>query len=142
MILGSLVLLASCSGEGSRATSEPTTTSATEESTTVADPTTTTVVDTTTTIADTTATMLDAPSARVVPAVEGPIVDPAGSHRYINPGGVVEADGSFHMLANSFSVWPGRSEVYHFTSADGLSWEEQGVVMDGGWCLSPTRESL
>ncbi len=121
MILGSLVLLASCSGQGSRATSEPTTTSATEDSTTVAD-TTTTITDTTT---------LDAPSARVVPAVEGPIVDPAGSHRYINPGAVVEADGSFHMLANSFSVWPGRSEVYHFTSADGLSWEGQGVVMDG-----------
>lgn len=42
---------------------------------------------------------------------------------YINPGAVIDADGSFHMYANLFTAWPGRVQMPHLTSTDGIAWE-------------------
>lgn len=42
--------------------------------------------------------------------------------RYINPGAVIEEDGTLHMFANVFTAWPGRVLVPHLTSTDGVSW--------------------
>lgn len=41
---------------------------------------------------------------------------------YINPGAIIEHDGTFHMFANVFTGWPGRVLVAHLTSTDGLGW--------------------
>jgi predicted GH43/DUF377 family glycosyl hydrolase len=43
--------------------------------------------------------------------------------RYINPGAVIEHDGTFHMFANLFSAWPGPVAVVHLRSANGVAWE-------------------
>lgn len=43
--------------------------------------------------------------------------------RYINPGAVIERDGTFHMFANLFTSWPGPVSVVHLRSADGVAWE-------------------
>jgi hypothetical protein len=52
-----------------------------------------------------------------------PVVTPYGDMRYANPGAVVRgSDGTWHMLRNSFSRFPGPSRTDHLTSADGLSW--------------------
>jgi predicted GH43/DUF377 family glycosyl hydrolase len=42
---------------------------------------------------------------------------------YINPGALVEADGTLHLFANSFSTWPGRMKIPHLTSSDGVTWK-------------------
>jgi predicted GH43/DUF377 family glycosyl hydrolase len=42
---------------------------------------------------------------------------------YINPGAVIDHDGTLHMFANVFTAWPGTVQVAHLTSADGASWE-------------------
>lgn len=41
---------------------------------------------------------------------------------YINPGAVIEHDGTLHMFANVFTAWPGLVQVPHLTSADGRGW--------------------
>jgi predicted GH43/DUF377 family glycosyl hydrolase len=47
----------------------------------------------------------------------------AGSEeRYINPGAVIEHDGQLHMFANLFTAWPGRVQVQHLVSSDGVAW--------------------
>ena len=45
----------------------------------------------------------------------------AGSpgEKFINPGAVIEADGSLHMYPNLFSAWPGLVTVSYLVSADG-----------------------
>jgi predicted GH43/DUF377 family glycosyl hydrolase len=43
--------------------------------------------------------------------------------RYINPGALIEADGTYHLYPNAFSTWPGLVQVPHLTSGDGVSWE-------------------
>lgn len=42
--------------------------------------------------------------------------------RYINPGAVIEHDGTLHMFANLFTAWPGHVSVVHLRSADGVLW--------------------
>lgn len=42
---------------------------------------------------------------------------------YINPGAVIDHDGTLHMFANVFTSWPGRVQVMHLTSTDGAAWE-------------------
>ena len=42
---------------------------------------------------------------------------------FINPGAVIDHEGTLHMFANVFSAWPGDVQVPHLTSTDGVSWE-------------------
>jgi predicted GH43/DUF377 family glycosyl hydrolase len=42
--------------------------------------------------------------------------------RYINPGAIIEHDGTLHMFANLFTGWPGRVRVQHLVSSDGADW--------------------
>lgn len=42
--------------------------------------------------------------------------------QYINPGAVIDHDGVLHMYANVFTAWPGRVQVPHLTSIDGVTW--------------------
>jgi predicted GH43/DUF377 family glycosyl hydrolase len=54
-----------------------------------------------------------------------PVVTPESvglSSLYINPGAVIERDGTLHMFPNLFSRWPGRVAVPHLTSTDGVTW--------------------
>lgn len=44
------------------------------------------------------------------------------SERYVNPGAVIEADGTLHMFANVFTAWPGHVSFPHLTSTDGVTW--------------------
>ena len=41
---------------------------------------------------------------------------------YMNPGAVIDHDGTLHMFANVFTDWPGHMVVPHLTSTDGRSW--------------------
>ena len=41
---------------------------------------------------------------------------------FINPGAVIEHDGTFHMFANLFTAFPGTSQIPHLTSEDGVTW--------------------
>jgi predicted GH43/DUF377 family glycosyl hydrolase len=41
---------------------------------------------------------------------------------FINPGAVIEQDGTLHMFANAFTAWPGFVQVPHLTSTDGMAW--------------------
>jgi predicted GH43/DUF377 family glycosyl hydrolase len=41
---------------------------------------------------------------------------------FINPGAVIEHEGTFHMFANLFTAFPGASQVAYLTSPDGLDW--------------------
>ena len=41
---------------------------------------------------------------------------------YINPGAVIDTDGTLHMYANVFTDWPGEMQVMHLTSTDGVDW--------------------
>lgn len=43
--------------------------------------------------------------------------------KYINPGALIEADGTYHLFPNAFSQWPGLVQVPHLVSEDGVSWE-------------------
>ena len=43
--------------------------------------------------------------------------------RYINPGAIIEEDGTLHMFANLFTAWPGRVSVMHLRSSDGAPWD-------------------
>lgn len=42
--------------------------------------------------------------------------------RYINPGAVIDDDGTLHMFANLFTNWPGRVSVVHLRSTDDVEW--------------------
>ncbi len=55
-----------------------------------------------------------------------PVVTPAGSELYVNPGGMVATGDGLIMLANSFTAFPGPSRVDLFTSTDGLTWASNG----------------
>ena len=50
---------------------------------------------------------------------------------FINPGAVIEHDGTLHMYANLFTQWPGRVQVVHLTSNDGTDWTmaQEGPVL-------------
>ncbi len=57
----------------------------------------------------------------------------AGSKdKFINPGAVIEADGTLHMFPNVFSAFPGRTLIPHLTSTDGLTWtlDEDSMPLD------------
>jgi len=41
---------------------------------------------------------------------------------FINPGAVIDHEGTLHMFANVFSDWPGDVQVPHLTSTDGVTW--------------------
>jgi predicted GH43/DUF377 family glycosyl hydrolase len=77
-----------------------------------------------------TAPATTAPTASAGPTVRfvfepEPVVTPetAGlTSLYINPGAVIDVDGTLHMFPNLFSTWPGRVEVPHLTSDDGVTW--------------------
>ncbi|HEX3264484.1 MAG TPA: hypothetical protein VHR16_02340 [Candidatus Limnocylindrales bacterium] len=51
---------------------------------------------------------------------------------YINPGALIEVDGTLHMFPNSFSTWPGRMKIPHLTSSDGVTWtlDTKAAVLD------------
>ena len=51
---------------------------------------------------------------------------------YINPGAVIDDDGTLHMYANLFTDWPGDVQTVHLTSMDGAEWTltQQGAVLD------------
>jgi predicted GH43/DUF377 family glycosyl hydrolase len=51
---------------------------------------------------------------------------------YINPGAVIDEDGTLHMFANLFTAWPGPVQVMHLSSADGAAWElvDDAPVLD------------
>lgn len=42
---------------------------------------------------------------------------------FINPGAVIDHDGTLHMFANVFTRWPGTVQVPHLVSTDGAAWE-------------------
>ncbi len=77
------------------------------------------------------------PDASASPAGEPPVTvftfapgEPAVSREqtgidesFINPGAVIEHEGTFHMFANLFTRFPGPSYVPHLTSTDGITWE-------------------
>jgi predicted GH43/DUF377 family glycosyl hydrolase len=42
---------------------------------------------------------------------------------YINPGAVIDDDGTLHMYANLFTDWPGDVQTVHLSSTDGAVWE-------------------
>ncbi len=76
------------------------------------------------------------PSALAAPSVsfgwpdgETPTVSRATTglkESFINPGAVIEGDGELHMYANLFTQWPGRVQVVHLRSADGVDWTPVG----------------
>lgn len=41
---------------------------------------------------------------------------------FINPGAIIEHNGTLHMFANVFTAWPGPVSVPHLTSTDGVAW--------------------
>jgi len=51
---------------------------------------------------------------------------------YVNPGALIEVNGTLHMFPNSFSKWPGRMRVPHLTSTDGIEWtlDTKAEVLD------------
>jgi predicted GH43/DUF377 family glycosyl hydrolase len=51
---------------------------------------------------------------------------------YINPGAVIDQDGTLHMYANLFTDWPGDVRTVHLSSADGATWTlaQEGSVLD------------
>ncbi len=58
-------------------------------------------------------------------ASEGPTVSREQTRlqeSFINPGAVIEHEGTFHMFANLFTAFPGTSQVPHLTSEDGVTW--------------------
>ena len=63
------------------------------------------------------------------PAGATPAVTPTldgMTHKFVNPGAVIESDGKHHMFANMFSAWPGPMDIVHLTSSDGSTWEATG----------------
>ncbi len=54
---------------------------------------------------------------------ENPLVEREPDGQYVNPGAVIFHDGRFHMFANAFRSWPGRTEINYYTSVDGLTWD-------------------
>lgn len=42
---------------------------------------------------------------------------------FINPGAVIDHEGTLHMFPNVFTQWPGTVQVPHLTSSDGATWE-------------------
>ena len=64
---------------------------------------------------------------------ENPIFDVAKPdfHRFVGAAGFVQdADGVFHTYRTSLATAPGETSLDHFTSADGITWEQQGVGLD------------
>ena len=59
------------------------------------------------------------------PAGATPAVTTAATRiddRYVNPGAIIEAGGTYHMYANVFSDWPGEMDIAHLTSTDAETW--------------------
>jgi predicted GH43/DUF377 family glycosyl hydrolase len=42
---------------------------------------------------------------------------------FINPGAVIDHEGTRHMFPNVFTRWPGTVQVPHLASSDGATWE-------------------
>jgi predicted GH43/DUF377 family glycosyl hydrolase len=62
-----------------------------------------------------------------------PVVTPetaGASSLYINPGALIEHESVLHMFPNLFSTWPGRVEVPHLTSTDGVTWAADASAAD------------
>lgn len=120
-----LVTAAACGGAaGSGAESTPATTAASTTSTTPATTEApTTVVTTATTLASTTTSTLPASPVAFSPLADGGVLVEA-TQRYNNPGVVLVQDGTWHMFSNDFRSWPGIVKVRHYTSSDGVAWEE------------------
>jgi predicted GH43/DUF377 family glycosyl hydrolase len=51
---------------------------------------------------------------------------------YINPGAVINDDGTLHMYANLFTDWPGDVQTVHLGSVDGAVWTlaQEAPVLD------------
>jgi predicted GH43/DUF377 family glycosyl hydrolase len=108
-----LVLTACQAGEAisTTTTSPPATTSAPRISTSTSFPATTT-------------TTVDMGPLNLL--AEEPVVTPSGANRYVNPGWTEHLGDVWLMFRNSFSAWPGPSDVSLMVSNDGLNWEEHG----------------
>jgi predicted GH43/DUF377 family glycosyl hydrolase len=66
---------------------------------------------------------------------KGAVIDTsltATNDRYINPGALIEQDGTLHLFPNSFSAWPGEMRIPHLTSSDGKGWalDAKAKVLD------------
>jgi predicted GH43/DUF377 family glycosyl hydrolase len=106
-----LVMLAGCAAQGDPSASEPEASASVQEGSAVPSAT-------------------PAPGAPTLaftwPDGEAPAVtrEQVGmGESYINPGAVIEHDGTLHMFANLFTAWPGTVKVPHLTSVDGSTWE-------------------
>jgi len=51
---------------------------------------------------------------------------------YINPGAMIDHDGTLHMYANLFTDWPGEVQTVHLSSTDGAQWDlaQDAPVLD------------
>lgn len=128
LLLASMVLTAACSTPEDSAGLKSTTSSVSLSTTTsVGQSTSTTPAEPSTT--STTEDVSPAPATLDLIAPE-PVVEAAVGSKYANPGAVVQVDGTFHMFRNSFSSWPGPSQTHHMTSDDGITWQEQSLVLD------------
>ena len=124
-----LTLVATACGEGATDDASNAQTLGTAATTTIAVPATsapsadsvTTSSPTTTAGASTTSTVPPGPIA-FEPIGHGVLV--AATQSYNNPGVIIERDGLWHMFANDFRAWPGLVKVRHYTSIDGVGWEE------------------
>lgn len=75
------------------------------------------------TIAATTSSTLPASPVPFDPLGDGEVLVEA-TQRYNNPGVVLVRDGTWHMFSNDFRAWPGIVKVRHYTSSNGITWEE------------------
>lgn len=99
--------------------------------TTTPAPAVTSTIAPTTTVPPTTTTTVD--MGPLTQMAADPVVVPSGGNVYANPGWTHHVEDVWVMFRNSFSAWPGPSEVSVMVSNDGLNWEVHG---DGLACTS------
>lgn len=128
LIISSMTLLGACATEDTSEDPETTTSADSIPPPTSDDQSTSTTTPESSTTS-TTEQVRSAPATLEL-IVPGPVVEAAEGSKYANPGAVVHADGTLHMFRNSFSSWPGPSQTHHMISDDGVTWQEQGLVLD------------
>lgn len=121
-----VVALAGAACGGSTETAASTVSSSSAPTRAAPPPPTAPNVTTTVTTAATTTTIAPSP-VTWTPLADGPVHE--DRRRYGNPGVIIVEDGTWHMFANAFDVWPGEVVVRHLTSTDGLTWEEATPVL-------------
>ena len=122
-----LLLGTACGGSGEAAapstTAAPQTTSVASTAPPVTSSATSAPPATTAATAATTTTTLAAGPVTFSPLAGGEILVEA-TQAYNNPGVVIQHDGLWHMFSNDFRAWPGIIKVRHYTSDDGIVWQE------------------